>query len=112
MKEKMQEEMQEEILKKTKLIDQLFDNSDKVYDDQMKPLIIQTIQDDFRDVVREGSKMLVSLKQVELAKLLSIDEESICIDDIADMRLERKAIQEKIDVVKELYKELFAEDLK
>jgi len=95
-----------------RLIDQLFDNPEKVYDDKMRPLVEQTIQDNFRDVLREGKKMMVQLEKDELNKLLNIDMDDVDIDDIADMRLERKAILEKVEAVKELYKELFSEELK
>jgi len=100
-------------MEKTKMlpIEDLIRKGEDKYEEDMIPDLIEEIEADFRDLVRQATKKIKSLqKQEREEELLVIYDALYPIDSIADIRLEIKAIEEKVVVIKEMYKEKFDKD--
>lgn len=96
--------------KNERLFDKLMSEDQKTYDEKMLPLIEQEVKANFQSVLREGEKMKISLEKDFWNKMFR-NPENADIDAMANNKLKVKAIDEKMQVVKELYEELFNEKM-
>ena len=91
--------------------DEIVSNPGKAFDEKMLPLMKQDIGADFQDTVREGKKMVIQLEKENFDELFNLPD-SIDLNKIADNKIKITAIENKIKVIEELYKELFGVELK
>jgi len=91
--------------------DEIVSNPEKTFDEKMLPLMKQDIEADFHDTVREGKKMIIKLEKENFDELFNLPD-SIDLNKIADNKIKITAIENKIKVIEELYKELFGVELK
>jgi hypothetical protein len=93
-----------------RLFDCLLTENDKVFDEKMLPLIEKEVKANFQSAKTAGEKMLVTLEKQTWDELLN-DVENIDVDAMADRRLKIKNINNKINVIEEMYEELFKEKM-
>ena len=89
--------------------EKILKDADKVYDEEMLPLIIDEVKSNFKDSVRQGQKFLIQYKKDELNIMMNAD--NFDVDSLAESRRKRKVVEEKIEIIEELYQELFNESL-
>ena len=94
---------------KERLIDQILANNQKKYDETMIPLVIEDIESAFSEAIRAGEKEKIAIKRClwETMWEEASNLEDVDIDAMAEKRLMLKAIERKLDVIKEMYEELF-----
>ena len=94
-----------------RLFDEILKKGTEAYDEKMAPLIEEEAKANCEAFVREGRKQQITLEKQIIDSLFtrpSCDN----IDSISQMKVRLKAITEKLEAGKEVYKELFGEDLK
>lgn len=90
-----------------RFIDKILLEADKTYDEKMVPLIIKDVDADFEDAIRQGEKAIITLEKEIFMSLM--DVEDLDIDQLANAKMQLKNGKDKIEVIKKLKAELFAE---
>ena len=94
-----------------RLFDKIVKKDQGTYDEKMLPYIEAEAKANFEATVREGEKKKIRLEK-DLWESLYNNPSQYNLDMMADSKMTIDAIDEKIKVVKELYKELFNEEMK
>jgi hypothetical protein len=94
--------------KKVRLFDKLVNG--EAYDEAMLPLIEEEAKANFHASIREGQIMSLNF-QKEIWEEMDENPSGFDLNSIADKKLKVEAIKKKIEVFKELYKELFDEEI-
>lgn len=92
-----------------RLFDEILEGKQEGLDAKMAPLIEEEAKANFASFLREGKKSQIVMEK-RIIESLYKDPTCSDIDSIADTKIRLKAISEKLEVGKILYKELFDEE--
>jgi len=94
-----------------RLFDEILEGKKEGFDAKMAPLIEEEAKANFASFLREGKKSQIAMEK-SILEALYRDPTCADIDSVADTKIRLKAISNKLEVGKVLYKELFNEDFK
>ena len=94
-----------------RLFDEILKKGTETYDSKMAPLTEEEAKSNFSSFFREGRKKQIYLEKQILDNIFR-NPSCEALDSITQMKLEIRAITEKLEAGKEVYKELFGEELK
>lgn len=94
-----------------RLFDEILKKDTESYDSKMAPLIEEEAKSNFSSFFREGRKKQICLEKRILDTIFK-NPSCEALVSIIEMKLHIKTITEKLEAGKEIYKELFGEDMK
>ena len=91
--------------KKVPLIDQILLTKEGKYDKEMEPLIVEGIQNKYKEAYRQGKVAIFELKKNTMKRLFDIS--NVDVDDDAENMIEIERNEHKLAKIADRYIQLF-----
>jgi len=93
-----------------RFIDELIEDSGKVYDESMRPILEGKAKTSFQRAILDGEEVILNLKKANADICCDLDD--LDVETLAEAELAIKDQTEKLDTIKNMYKKWFGVDYK